>query len=322
MIAARTETAQPFPAFLAPPPNARPLPGTHVYLLQNSRLGLFPQVPIWEPGFLIGNHQNALGLPAELRQTRVGSRCSGKERDQETGLDYFGARYLSSAQGRWTSPDAPLADQHRQDPQTWNLYGYVRGNPLRLIDTDGRRIAVIENGPTQGNPIGHTSIAITGKGVFSFGTVDRQGKPTQLGSSMTDYMTLQAGRRDTKVSIINTTPAQDQAAADALVKQNDKGAIGMVTDNCSSRSNAALDAAGVPGFPVVVDPLTGTAAKVDGDTPGTAGLRTKLLPEGQVQTVDVPKGTTEMPKVLDEFNPKPDVKPIPQNKKPNDGSSS
>src|SRR3954463_5179873 len=33
--------------------------------------------------------------------------CSGKERDAETGLDYFGARYMSSAQGRFTSPDLP-----------------------------------------------------------------------------------------------------------------------------------------------------------------------------------------------------------------------
>ena len=32
-------------------------------------------------------------------------RFTGKERDAETGLDYFGARYMSSAQGRWTSPD-------------------------------------------------------------------------------------------------------------------------------------------------------------------------------------------------------------------------
>jgi RHS repeat-associated protein len=35
---------------------------------------------------------------------------TGKERDAETGLDYFGARYFSSAQGRFTSPD-PTADR-------------------------------------------------------------------------------------------------------------------------------------------------------------------------------------------------------------------
>ncbi len=63
---------------------------------------------------------------------------TGKERDAETGLDYFGARYLSSAQGRWTSPDAPFADQHLEEPQSWNLYGYVRNNPLKYFDPNGR----------------------------------------------------------------------------------------------------------------------------------------------------------------------------------------
>jgi RHS repeat-associated protein len=38
-------------------------------------------------------------------------KFTGKERDAETGLDYFGARYFSGAQGRFTSPDLPLIDQ-------------------------------------------------------------------------------------------------------------------------------------------------------------------------------------------------------------------
>lgn len=55
-----------------------------------------------------------------------------------TGLDYFGARYFSAAQGRFTSPDAPFADQHPEDPQSWNMYAYVRSNPLKNTDPDGR----------------------------------------------------------------------------------------------------------------------------------------------------------------------------------------
>ena len=65
-----------------------------------------------------------------------------KERDAETGLDYFWARYFSAAQGRWTSPDwsavpqpVPYADL--SDPQTLSLYGYVRSNPLSRVDVDG-----------------------------------------------------------------------------------------------------------------------------------------------------------------------------------------
>lgn len=61
-----------------------------------------------------------------------------KERDIETGLDYFKARYYSSAQGRFTSPDAPFADQRQTDPSSWNSYAYVRNNPCNRTDPDGR----------------------------------------------------------------------------------------------------------------------------------------------------------------------------------------
>ena len=77
---------------------------------------------------------NASGLRGCLRRKGTGSRCSGKERD-ETGLDYFGARYLSSALGRFLSVDeGPLREE---DPQSLNRYAYVRNNPLSLIDEDG-----------------------------------------------------------------------------------------------------------------------------------------------------------------------------------------
>jgi RHS repeat-associated protein len=65
---------------------------------------------------------------------------TGKERDGETGLDWFDTRYLSSAQGRFTSPDKPFADQDPYDPQSWNLYSYVRNNPLKFIDETGEAI--------------------------------------------------------------------------------------------------------------------------------------------------------------------------------------
>ncbi|MCE3006581.1 MAG: RHS repeat-associated core domain-containing protein [Acidobacteriota bacterium] len=70
----------------------------------------------------------------------IGPRFTGKERDGETGLDYFGARYLSGAQGRFTSPDKPFADQDPYDPQSWNLYSYVRNSPLKFVDETGREI--------------------------------------------------------------------------------------------------------------------------------------------------------------------------------------
>ncbi|HUS05357.1 MAG TPA: RHS repeat-associated core domain-containing protein [Bryobacteraceae bacterium] len=53
---------------------------------------------------------------------------TGKERDAETGLDFFQAKYMAAAQGRFTSPD-PLIGRP-DDPQSWNMYAYGRNNPL------------------------------------------------------------------------------------------------------------------------------------------------------------------------------------------------
>ena len=68
---------------------------------------------------------------------------TGKERDAESGNDYFGARYYASSMGRWMHPDKPFADQHLTDPQSWNLYVYVRNNPLIHKDDAGRACSAL-----------------------------------------------------------------------------------------------------------------------------------------------------------------------------------
>ncbi len=64
-------------------------------------------------------------------------KFTGKERDSESGLDNFGARYDASSLGRFMSPDPLMASAHVGDPQSWNRYTYALNNPLRFVDPTG-----------------------------------------------------------------------------------------------------------------------------------------------------------------------------------------
>ncbi|MBL8294291.1 MAG: RHS repeat-associated core domain-containing protein [Bryobacterales bacterium] len=94
-----------------------------------------------ENGRTVGNGYLAVPVGTSGRPT-MRRMFTGKERDWETDspLDYFGARYFSGAQGRFTSPDNPFADQDPLDPQRWNLYSYTRNNPLKYVDRNGEAI--------------------------------------------------------------------------------------------------------------------------------------------------------------------------------------
>jgi RHS repeat-associated protein len=93
---------------------------------------------------------------------------TGKERDSESGNDYFEARYYSSAMGRFLSPDwsakeEPVPYAKLDNPQTLNLYAYVQNNPLIRVDEDGHDALQIVDQRT-----GHVTILIpvhmTGRG--------------------------------------------------------------------------------------------------------------------------------------------------------------
>ena len=65
-------------------------------------------------------------------------RFTGKERDAESGLDYFGARYYHSVAGRFLSVDPSRESLAIKNPQSLNRYTYVLNSPLKLKDPDGK----------------------------------------------------------------------------------------------------------------------------------------------------------------------------------------
>jgi RHS repeat-associated protein len=84
----------------------------------------------------VGIRSEGNGYSADTVRQKFGS----KERDNETGLDYFGARYYSSTQGRFTTTDPLMASARTGNPQTWNRFVYVLNNPLRYIDPEGLQV--------------------------------------------------------------------------------------------------------------------------------------------------------------------------------------
>lgn len=71
-------------------------------------------------------------------------KFNGKQFDEETGLYYYGARYMNPITSIWYGVD-PLAEKYLNI----GSYVYCVGNPVKLIDTDGREIFLLGNKKAQ-----------------------------------------------------------------------------------------------------------------------------------------------------------------------------
>jgi RHS repeat-associated protein len=97
-------------------------------------------------------------------------KFTGKERDSETGNDYFGARYYSSSIARFLSPDP--SGGHFMNPQSLNRYAYVHDNPLSMVDPFGLDCVYPQNLKDERTVSVESGDCSQDNGIYVNGTVD------------------------------------------------------------------------------------------------------------------------------------------------------
>jgi RHS repeat-associated protein len=141
-------------------------------------------------------------------------KFQGKERDAETGNDDFGARYYSSSFGRWLSPDwsaipAPVPYADLSNPQTLNLYQFVKNDPETFTDPDGHN----QCGPSCMGLGGMFDNTGTPSGEIS-PVVPNPPQPAPAASTTSNNTTNnQAQTASTQTSTGQVAPAQSQPQA-------------------------------------------------------------------------------------------------------------
>ena len=172
----------------------------------------------------------------------VTCRFSGKERDVETGLDYFGARYFSGAQGRFTSPDPLGANLLRVlNPQRWNMYAYAVNNPLLYTDPDGRD-AVVANFNTLALGAGHLgAISVHRDGSATYGDYAPRGGGKPIWGGV--YQVVSLGTKLTFESDGIPTATSLAALAGEVAKLDnvDPSTVSLAYYKTSDAETASLD---------------------------------------------------------------------------------
>jgi RHS repeat-associated protein len=93
-------------------------------------------------------------------------KFTGKERDGESGLNYFGARYYSSPIGRFASLDPSRTSVHPDNPQTWNRYVYALNRVTIAIDPDGLATIIVVVSPRASGGTGQSTTYLQTRGGY------------------------------------------------------------------------------------------------------------------------------------------------------------
>ncbi len=185
---------------------------------------------------------------------------TGKERDSETGQDYFEARYLRATAGRFTTVDPKLnVKETLVDPQRWNRYAYALDNPLRYVDTNGKWPTSIHNRILDA--------------AFP-GLSDAQRQLLKDASSNTDFNNRVNGRdpQAPENSFLHAMRGPEQTVEDARALMG-----GFIADNEKAAAAAQSAHAAKGGQGLANDALTplGNALHpvMDSSSPGHAGFQ-------------------------------------------------
>jgi RHS repeat-associated protein len=186
-------------------------------------------------------------------------KFTGKERDSETGLDYFGARYYGSNMGRWSSPDILNLTEDRifNPTNTLNKYAYAANNPLRFGDPDGRDVTALFL-PPHGLFPGHFMLfahnPLNGQSaLMSLGPVDTSwgSRAIQVVNGPVDGTTsfelpksADELRQGYAALTIQTSPEEAQAVIDFL-RSFDGSSWKLGGPNCTTVCRDALKAIGL-----------------------------------------------------------------------------
>jgi RHS repeat-associated protein len=134
---------------------------------------------------ILATTQNARsGIGCYSGETGLRQKFTGKERDSESRLDYFGARYFSWAAGRFTSPDAKMFPNKTDDPQSWNKFAYSRNNPLRYVDPNGEDWEDVLKG---------TVNALASNNQLGLGRLESRNSDFQVGQAIGDALSTIQG---------------------------------------------------------------------------------------------------------------------------------
>lgn len=231
-----------------------------------------------------GGRQSITDGQAQTTYTLAGGptqKFTGKERDAETGLDYFGARYMSAAQGRFTSPDPLLESGNPKNPQSWNRYAYAFNNPLRFVDPNGLCSAPAVNPGETGVCI---DLYIAAPRINGIGHGDNRGPaPNNPSATYRQEIQLAINPSDASVRVVKDDPGVSKATVLRIPESPAELMIGRKGESTTTVSPVTTDKDGTGHFAVYNEAVNGLSALPGApkDTIKT-DLKFTFTPDGRV----------------------------------------